>query len=107
LVELGEKSGHPELSQVPWALWGHSGGGHWAGGMVLLNPNRVAAAWLRSGVPLLNLNPKRPTIKPHTLPEAALEVPILCNLGAKEGVSVKDGRFAGVWPANESGLKAG
>ena len=54
LVDLGEKSGHPELDTVPWALWGHSGGGHWAGGMVLLHPERVAAAWLRSGVPLLN-----------------------------------------------------
>ena len=53
LVDLGAKSGHPELAKVPWALWGHSGGGHWAGGMVLLHPERVAAAWLRSGVPLL------------------------------------------------------
>ena len=48
LVDLGAKSGHPELSTVPWALWGHSGGGHWAGGMALLHPDRVAAAWLRS-----------------------------------------------------------
>ena len=57
LVDLGAKSGHPELAKVPWALWGHSGGGHWAGGMVLLHPERVAAAWLRSGVPLLKPNP--------------------------------------------------
>lgn len=51
LTELGTKSGHPELATVPWALWGHSGGGHWAGGMVLLHPDRVIGAWLRSGVP--------------------------------------------------------
>lgn len=51
LTELGAKSNHPELAAVPWALWGHSGGGHWAGGMTLLHPERVAAAWLRSGVP--------------------------------------------------------
>jgi pimeloyl-ACP methyl ester carboxylesterase len=101
LVELGEKSGHPELAKVPWALWGHSGGGHWAGGMVMLHPERVAAAWLRSGVPLFEADPDRQTIKPHTLPEAALGVPIMCNPGTKEGVTVKDGRFAGVWPANE------
>ena len=25
----------------------------------------------------------------------------MCNPGTKEGVTVKDGRFAGVWPANE------
>ena len=101
LEDLGEKSGHGELARVPWALWGHSGGGHWAGGMVMLFPQRVAAAWLRSGVPLYEANPDRPGIKPHVLPDAALEVPIMCNPGTKEGVTVKDGRFARVWPANE------
>ena len=101
LNDLGVLSGHPELANVPWALWGHSGGGHWAGGMVLLHPDRVAGAWLRSGVPLLNANPSRAGIKPHTVPDAALKVPIMCNPGTKEGVTVKDGRFAGVWPANE------
>lgn len=102
LVDLGAKSGHPELAEVPWALWGHSGGGHWAGGMVLQHPERVAAAWLRSGVPLLQPNPARTTIKAHTLTDAALKVPMMCNPGTKEGVTVKDGRFAGVWPANEA-----
>ncbi len=106
LVDLGVKSGHPELASVPWALWGHSGGGHWAGGMVLLHPERVAAAWLRSGVPLLEPNPRRSSIKPHTLSDAALKVPMMCNPGTKEGVTVKDGRFAGVWPANETFLSA-
>lgn len=101
LVDLGKLAGHPELSQVPWALWGHSGGGHWAGGMTLLHPERVAAAWLRSGVPLLQANPDRSGIKAHTLQEAALTVPVMCNLGTQEGVTVQDGRFAGVWPANE------
>lgn len=102
LADLGEKSGHPELPKAPWALWGHSGGGHWAGGMVLLHPDRVAAAWLRSGVPLLQPDPKRTTIKAHTFPDAALAVPMMCNPGTKEGVTVKEGRFAGVWPANEA-----
>ncbi len=102
LVDLGAKSGHAELAKVPWALWGHSGGGHWAGGMVLLHPERVAAAWLRSGVPLLKPNPERSTIKSHTLPAAALKVPIMCNLGTKEGVTDKTNRFAGVWTANEA-----
>ena len=100
LVDLGEKSGHPELSKLPWALWGHSGGGHWAGGMVLLHPERVAAAWLRSGVPVLK--PATTGPKAHTLPDAALKVPVMCNLGTKEGVTVKGAQFAGVWPANET-----
>ena len=106
LADLGSKSGHPELATVPWALWGHSGGGHWAGGMVLLHPERIAAAWLRSGVPLLMPNPERSTIKAHTVPDAALAVPIMCNLGTKEGVTIKTNGFAGVWPANEVFFKA-
>jgi poly(3-hydroxybutyrate) depolymerase len=101
LVDLGKQSGHPELSRVPWALWGHSGGGHWAGGMTLLHPERIAAAWLRSGVPLLKADAERPLIKAHTLPDAALQVPVMCNLGTKEGVTDKTNRFASVWPANE------
>ena len=106
LTDLGELSGHPELATVPWALWGHSGGGHWAGGMALLHPERVAAAWLRSGVPLLERNEERPAIKAHTVSDAALEVPMMCNPGTKEGFTVKDGRFAGVWPANEAFFNA-
>ena len=102
LVDLGAKAGHPELAQVPWALWGHSGGGQWAGAMALLHPDRVAAAWLRSGVPLLKPVPERPTIKTFTLPDAALKVPVMCNLGTKEGVTEKEGRFAAVWPAVEA-----
>jgi pimeloyl-ACP methyl ester carboxylesterase len=106
LTDLGTKSGHPELAKVPWALWGHSGGGHWAGGMVMLHPDRIAAAWLRSGVPLLKDDPTRKGIKAHKLPDAALKVPMMCNLGTKEGVSVKGDRFSGVWPANEAFFNA-
>ena len=49
LGELAAKSGHPELETVPWALWGHSGGGIWADVMSTLHPDRVVAMWLRSG----------------------------------------------------------
>ncbi|MDA7612365.1 hypothetical protein N8626_01335 [bacterium] len=101
LIDLGKKSDHRELSEIPWALWGHSGGGHWAGGMLMLHPEKVAAVWLRSGVPYLNHRPDRPSIKAHKLPQKALTVPIMCNLGTKEGVSIKTGRFSKVWPANE------
>ena len=101
LGELGRISGHPELEGLPWALWGHSGGGHWAGGMTLLHPDRVVAAWLRSGVPLFEADEKRPGIKPHLLPDGALTVPIMCNPGTQEGVTVTDGRFKIVWPANK------
>jgi len=73
---------------------------------VLLYPERVAAAWLRSGVPLLQADPGRAGIRAHELPEGALGVPMMCNLGTQEGVTVKDGRFAGVWPANETFFRA-
>lgn len=101
LTDLGNVSGHPELATVPWAMWGHSGGGVWAGTMALLHPDRVAAAWLRSGVPRLVPRPDRPSAKTIKIPEERLEVPLMCNLGTKEGVSVKEGRFAGVWPGVE------
>jgi hypothetical protein len=105
LVDLGGKSGHPELAKVPWALWGHSGGGHWSGGMALLHPDRVAAAWLRSGVPPIVVKPGQKR-DPFTISDSALKVPIMCNLGTKEGYTVKEGRFAGNWPNNETFFNA-
>ena len=103
LRELGAQSAHPELATVPWALWGHSGGGHWAGGMLLLHPERVAAAWLRSGVPATDAVEGKP--KPYEIPDAALHVPVMCNLGTQEGVTVREGRFAGVWGRVEKFFK--
>ena len=43
------ESGHPELATVPWCLWGHSGGDFWASLMMTSDPDRIVAAWLRSG----------------------------------------------------------
>lgn len=105
LADLGQQAGHPEIASVPWALWGHSGGGHWAGGMLMLHPERIAAAWLRSGVPLFEAVEGR-NIKPHDLPSAALQVPVMCNFGTKEGVTDKESRFKSVWPSNETFFKA-
>ena len=90
---LGERSSHPELSVVPWALWGHSGGGHWCGGMAILYPERVIAAWLRSGVPLVEPTSSKGNIQNYSINAGVLAVPIMLNLGTKEGVSVKDDRF--------------
>ncbi|KLU03699.1 hypothetical protein RISK_004106 [Rhodopirellula islandica] len=98
LTDLGKASGHPELDTIPWTLWGHSGGGVWAGTMTLLHPDRVAAAWLRSGVPILDPIPERPSAKTVLVPETPLDVPIMLNLGTKEGVTVTEGRFSGLWP---------
>lgn len=99
LSEFARLTNHPEISSVPWALWGHSGGGHWCGGMAMMYPDRVAAAWLRSGVPRVEPLGAQGNIASHPFAQAALRVPIMCNVGTKEGVSVQDDRFASVWPA--------
>lgn len=98
LADFAKQTGHSELATVPWAIWGHSGGGHWCGGMVLLHPERVAAAWLRSGVPLFEEKEGRNIVPYASVPTAALGVPVMCNLGTQEGYSVTEGRFSGVWP---------
>ncbi|MBR5627476.1 MAG: hypothetical protein IKW74_07655 [Thermoguttaceae bacterium] len=77
---FAEVSAHPELKTVPWALWGHSGGGHWVGSMVQLYPERIAGAWLRSGCP----DTVCKTFEDLPMNEAVLNVPIMVNLGAKE-----------------------
>jgi len=99
LNDLAAQSKHPELASVPWALWGHSGGANWVGTMLLLHPERTVAVWLRSGSPrLLSQNGRAPALE---IPSTAYAVPVMCNLGTKEGVTVKDGRFAGMWPGVE------
>jgi hypothetical protein len=95
LTELAAQSKHPELATVPWALWGHSGGAAWVGTMLMLHPDRIAAVWLRSGTPrLASPDGKAPALE---IPAAAYAIPVMCNIGTKEGVTVKEGRFAGVW----------
>ncbi len=79
LADLGQLSDHPELKTVPWALWGHSGGALWVGTMFFFYPDRIAAVWLRSSVPPQPI---------ETFPAAAFSVPVMCNLGTQEGVTV-------------------
>ena len=49
LGDLSARSDHPELATAPGCLWGHSGGGFWASLMMASDPDRIVAAWLRSG----------------------------------------------------------
>ncbi|MFN3191758.1 MAG: sialate O-acetylesterase [Aureliella sp.] len=99
LDDLGELSGHPELSEVPWALWGHSGGAYWAATMFCLYPERVAAAWMRSGSAALRPIPDRPDVEVVSLPKLPIDTPLMFNLGTREGVTATDGRFSKVWPS--------
>lgn len=50
-------------------------------------------------VPTFEPIENRPDINSHVLPSAALRVPLICNLGTKEGVTDQSNRFARVWPA--------
>ena len=85
LRNLAEKSHHPELDTVPWALWGHSGGADWAMQMLRHYPARViAVANMRSGgirgssgkSEILDLDPKSVS--------ALLAVPVLWTIGEKD-----------------------
>lgn len=49
LVQIGKESGHPELGELPWVLWGHSGGSSWSSQMILRHPGRVLVASFRGG----------------------------------------------------------
>ena len=82
LAQLGAESGHPELSDLPWVLWGHSGGSSWSAQMILRHPGRVLAASFRGGCH-----------KQFGVPEfrtqfgpAAREVPLLFVWGKRESV---------------------
>ncbi len=90
--EFATKSKHPELTKVPWCLWGHSGGGFWASLMQTMYPDRIAAIWLRSGTAYAVWE-KGEIPKPE-IPEAAYAIPVMCNPGAKEN---ENKRFSGAW----------
>ncbi len=92
LDDLAATSGHPELAEVPWCLWGHSGGGFWASLMMISDPDRVVAAWLRSGTAFSAW--ENGEIPAPEIPESAYRIPIMCNPGAKEK---DDPRFNGAW----------
>jgi pimeloyl-ACP methyl ester carboxylesterase len=101
LRDLGAKSDHPELETVPWALWGHSGGGIWADVMNTMHPDRIAAMWLRSGsVAQFRTHDEFP--QPQ-VPAAAYAIPIMLNPGVKEEATFKPnpkGKEKGPWFGN-------
>jgi hypothetical protein len=82
LDEFATKSGHAEIAAVPWCLWGHSGGGIWANVMSILHPDRVLAAFLRSGTAAM-FRPKHEFLQPE-VPPAVYEIPTMINFGIGE-----------------------
>ena len=92
LDDLGQKSGHAELSAAPWCLWGHSGGGFWASIMLALHPERIVAIVCRSGSGIIAWE-KGEIPQPEYSP-ASFGVPVLMNPGLKER---GDRQFDGAW----------
>ena len=82
LDEFAAKSGHAEIASVPWCLWGHSGGGIWSNVMSILHPERVLAAFLRSGTAAM-FRSRQEFIQP-TVPPAIYEIPTMVNFGVGE-----------------------
>jgi hypothetical protein len=93
LDEFATKSGHAEIATVPWCLWGHSGGGIWSNVMSILHPERVLAAFLRSGTATM-FRSMHEFVQP-TAPPAAYEIPTMVNFGVGErGKRPWDGSIA-------------
>jgi len=82
LTDFAAKSGRPEIDKIPWALWGHSGGGIWSDVMATLHPDRVVAVWMRSGSALMFLT--HPEFARPDVPAALYKIPMMTNPGVKE-----------------------
>jgi hypothetical protein len=68
--------------------------------MLLLHPDRIAAVWMRSGTPRFESKENASLPKLEITPAVAA-VPLMCNLGTKEGITVTEGRFSGLWKGLE------
>lgn len=101
LKDFAKTTKHPELETAPWCLWGHSGGGFWASLMQTKFPERIIAIWFRSGTAFSTW--EKGEIPKPTIPDAAYQIPIMLNPGAKEQ---GDKRFAGAWNGSMAMFKA-
>lgn len=82
LSEFSEQTGHAELRQVPWCLWGHSGGGFWASLMQTMHPERIVAIWLQSGTAFGYWT--QGDVEAPDLESSIYQVPVMACPGAKE-----------------------
>ncbi len=90
--DFANQSKHAELTEVPWCLWGHSGGAFWSSLMQVEFPERIVAIWLRSGTAFGYWD--KGEIEKPVISEAAYQIPVMCNPGAKER---DDERFHVAW----------
>ena len=82
VIDLAKKTGHPELADVPWCLWGHSGGGFWASLMQMTHAEKIVAIWFQSGT--AHSRWVSGEIDTPEISEAAMQIPMIANPGFKE-----------------------
>lgn len=82
LTQFAKQTGRPEIQHAPWCLWGHSGGGFWASLMQLQYPQQIVAIWFQSGTAYPRWMSGE--IKTPTIPDAAMKIPMMVNVGLKE-----------------------
>lgn len=75
LKEVAVYSGHAELEDIPWLLWGHSGGGYWVQAMLRDYPDRVIALFGYSP----GLNPQ------WDYPKSVNKVPVMIRHAGEVG----------------------
>jgi len=101
LKQLAKESGHPEVANAPWCLWGHSGGGFWSSLMQMNYPERIVAIWFQSGTAFGYWS--QGEIEAPTIPDAAMKIPMVANPGFKEKGHE---RFKRAWDGNLAMFKA-
>jgi pimeloyl-ACP methyl ester carboxylesterase len=74
LKDIGKISGYPGLANLPWLLWGHSGGGYWVLSMLRNYPERILAVFGYS-----------PAFEPGDYPAAARKVPVMLRHAGPAG----------------------
>ncbi|WP_449068974.1 hypothetical protein [Prosthecobacter sp.] len=82
LADFAQRSGRSELKDVPWVLWGHSGGSSWSAQMIVRHPKRVLAASFRGGC---HKQFGDPAFRAKFAP-VALHLPLLFVWGKRETV---------------------
>jgi enterochelin esterase-like enzyme len=65
------------MAKIPWALWGHSGGGIWSDVMAALHPDRIVAVWMHSCSALMFLT--HPEFVRPDVPAAVYAIPMMTN----------------------------
>jgi hypothetical protein len=87
LQKFSQKSNHLELTEVPWALWGHSGGADWVMQMAQKYPARTIAVVLVRGGGVQVAGAGSSLILKSGINQALLQVPTLFALGEKDSLT--------------------